>query len=636
MANASPPSGLAGRTAEIEALRAALARAFAGESTSVLVGGEPGIGKTALCHAALTALVDPAVPRLLISCLPLQSLASGLAPLRTALRRSSASAALTRTCLARLDEGDVLRAVDDWVEDVVAQTPVVIVVDDVQWAESSLRDVLLYLLAGPADRRLAVLLTVRSTGLPDGHPLHGWLADVLRLPRVERLVLEPLSRAGTEAQLADLLGGPPHQSLVDDVVGASRGNPYFTALLSRDVRPDQHHLPDAFPGDLIAAVAAVWHDCSPPARTLTCLLAVMGGPQSAAALDEVVRELDLPVDVKDCLADARANGLVEVAGDDRFWFRHPLQAEVLVQTTTWEQRRVWYAALARVGDGSPGGGDTGTFDAALVQFVRHDRAGTASAAYRWALRAYELGAGRTSTVELRRILRRAIALRPEVAGAVEEPSLLWQRLAALASDAGAFVEELEAVEALIALSDPGREPLRLSELLVRRMLLRMVTVTGFCSVEEMSRASELAAVDPRSWQYAFAQAELSHAASWWDDPRAAAAAAERGLAVARAAGHPAALSFALTASAIVRSDAGDHARSRRLAAEAVEVACVARDWWAYVHAVMWESNALPARHGWPEVEYFTRRRAELAELGGPGLVSAAAHGGRGGATARTG
>ena len=180
MANASPPSGLAGRTAEIEALRAALARAFAGESTSVLVGGEPGIGKTALCHAALTALVDPAVPRLLISCLPLQSLASGLAPLRTALRRSSASAALTRTCLARLDEGDVLRAVDDWVEDVVAQTPVVIVVDDVQWAESSLRDVLLYLLAGPADRRLAVLLTVRSTGLPDRHPLHGWLADVLR------------------------------------------------------------------------------------------------------------------------------------------------------------------------------------------------------------------------------------------------------------------------------------------------------------------------------------------------------------------------------------------------------------------------------------------------------------------------
>ena len=206
---------------------------------------------------------------------------------------------------------------------------------------------------------------------------------------------------------------------------------------------------------------------------------------------------------------------------------------------------------------------------------------------------------------------------------------------ALASDAGAFVEELEAVEALIALSDPGREPLRLSELLVRRMLLRMVTVTGFCSVEEMSRASELAAVDPRSWQYALAQAELARG-QLVGRSASGGSRSERGLAVARAAGHPAALSFALTASAIVRSDAGDHARSRRLAAEAVEVACVARDWWAYVHAVMWESNALPARHGWPEVEYFTRAPGRAGRTRWPGLVSAAAHGGRGGATARTG
>ncbi len=461
-----------------------------------------------------------------------------------------------------------------------------------------------------------MLITVRTAGLPDGHPLHGWIADVLRLSRVDRLTLEPLTRAGTEAQLVDLLGAPPHQSLVYDVYAASRGNPYFTALLSRGVRPGQHHLPEAFPGDLVAAVTGVWHDCSPEARTLTCLLAVMGGPQPSATLEDVVRDLDLSVAVKEGLAEAQANGLLEATADSRYWFRHPLQAEVLVQTTTEEQRRAWYAALARTGDGPTEDADLPSLETALLQCVRHDRAGAASAAYRWAMRAYELAANAASTPELRRVLRRAIALRSQVPEAVEEPALLWQRLRALASDAGAFAEELEAVEELIALTDPVREPVRLSELLVRRMLVRMVLATAFCSVEEMSRAVELAAADPTSWQFALAQAELAHAAAWWDDPQAGAV-AERALTAARAVGHPTALSFALTASAMVTFDAGEPAAAGRLAAEAVDVACTARDWWAYVHAVSWESNAMSDRHGWPEVDYFARRRAQLSELGGP-------------------
>ncbi|WP_446924845.1 hypothetical protein, partial [Klebsiella pneumoniae] len=76
------------------------------------------------------------------------SLAAGLGPLRTAIQRSAASSAVVRACLQRFDV-DPLRAIDDWVNDVTAQTAVVVVADDVQWADPSLRDVLLYLLAGP-------------------------------------------------------------------------------------------------------------------------------------------------------------------------------------------------------------------------------------------------------------------------------------------------------------------------------------------------------------------------------------------------------------------------------------------------------------------------------------------------------
>ena len=107
-------------------------------------------------------------------------------------------------------------------------------VDDIQWADASLRDVVLYLVAGPRNRRLAVVATARTTGLPDGHPVHGWLADVLRFSHVKHLEIGPLSRSGTEGQLAGLLGGRTHQSLVEDVYRAGRGNPYLTFLLAKD------------------------------------------------------------------------------------------------------------------------------------------------------------------------------------------------------------------------------------------------------------------------------------------------------------------------------------------------------------------------------------------------------------------
>ena len=60
-----------------------------------------------------------------------------------------------------------------------------LVVDDLQWADADTLDVLMYVLAGPAERRLTVLLTVRSSSVGPDHPLRRWLADARRLPGVE-------------------------------------------------------------------------------------------------------------------------------------------------------------------------------------------------------------------------------------------------------------------------------------------------------------------------------------------------------------------------------------------------------------------------------------------------------------------
>jgi hypothetical protein len=70
---------------------------------------------------------------------------------------------------------------DAWLQEVASAAPVVLLVDDLQLADESTLDVLMYLVAGPADRRFALLATVRSQSVPDGHPFHRWLADALRL-----------------------------------------------------------------------------------------------------------------------------------------------------------------------------------------------------------------------------------------------------------------------------------------------------------------------------------------------------------------------------------------------------------------------------------------------------------------------
>jgi hypothetical protein len=163
----------------------------------------------------------------------------------------------------------------------------VLVVDDLHWADQSSLDVLMYVVAGPTGRRVAVVATLRTAEPGDGHRLRRWLAHVRRLPRVDEFLLGRLDRAATAAQLAGVLGGPPHQALVDAVFARTRGNAYLTTLLARGLPSDAVALPKGLPAALQEAVANAWHGLSSPARELTRLLAVAGRPQNANQFDVV-------------------------------------------------------------------------------------------------------------------------------------------------------------------------------------------------------------------------------------------------------------------------------------------------------------------------------------------------------------
>ena len=387
-------------------------------------------------------------------------------------------------------------------------------------------DVLMYLVAGPADRRFALLATVRSQSVPDGHPFHRWLADALRLPRVTHLDLQPLDRAGTEAQVGSLLGTVPHQTLVDDVFAHTLGNPYLNILVTADLEPTARRLPDDLPADLRVAVRRTWHSLSPLARDITSLVAVGGRPVRPELLQDVADDLGLG-EVGPALQEAEESQILTLVEAERYWFQHPLQAQVLEQSLTTSRRRRWHAAYARCGEASLVSGSPLTFDLAVTLTGHHDQAGHRREAYVWSLRSWELAGDARGSSEMLNLMRRAVELREGLEGAAESVTDLLWRLRETAEAVGADVDELAVVNALLEVTDRVAEPLVASELLVRRMMLRATTGAGFIEVEDIQVAAELASVAPSSWQYALALAEIAHAGTWTLDPERARYAAYR-------------------------------------------------------------------------------------------------------------
>ncbi len=606
---------LIGREAELAALGEVLDRASHGRSATLLVFGEAGVGKTALVEHAVAGVRPPTV-LLSGACLPLQSISVPLLPLRAASRGSARSQLPQPWPLDRLEAIDNAPSLlDAWLQDVASSTPVVMLVDDLQWADESTLDVLMYLVAGPADRGFALLATARSQSVPDGHPFHRWLADALRLPRVRQLHLQGLDRASTEAQLASLLGTSPHLTLVDDVFSHTLGNPYLNILMAEGVEPTARKLPDDLPADLRVAVRRTWHSLSPLARDITSLVAVGAGPVRPELLQDVAFDLGLG-EVGAALQEAEESRLLTLVDGERLWFQHPLQAQVLEQSLTSSRRRRWHAAYARCGEASLASGSPLTFDLAVTLTGHHDQAGHRREAYEWSLRSWDLAGDARGSSEMLNLMRRAVELRGGLQGAAESVADLLWRLRETAEAVGADGDELAAVDALLELTDRVAEPLVASELLVRRMMLRTSTGAGFVEVEDVQVAAELASVAPSSWQYALALAEIAHAGSWTGDPETVRH-ADAALAIARASGNPRALCYALTASSIVAVDHNRPDVALALATEAVHQAVAARDWWGFVHAVNWETNASITPLSKQEAEHFRRRREQLAATGAP-------------------
>ncbi|GAA3643599.1 helix-turn-helix transcriptional regulator [Microlunatus ginsengisoli] len=605
---------LVGRGRELAAVQSIVSAAVAGESAMLLITGAAGIGKTSLAREAVRRT---APPPLLVSgnCLPLQAISVPLHPLRLALRATAAPGADELMRELEVPER-APAAFDAWIDRVATDNPVVILLDDLQWADQSTLDVLVYLAAGPRDRNVVVLATVRREGLPSDHPLQRWLADVLRLPRVGQLALTGLDRPGTEAQLAALLRAAPHQSLVEEVWRTTEGNPYWNRLLVQGLTPDERRLPGDLPTDLVTAIRRVWSALDEPARDLSSLVAVGGRPISSDDLQRVSTSLGWP-EVLPALRDATRARVLVLGDSNRYWFDHPLTAQVLEYDVSTAERRRWHAAYAQLYEAVVEAGRPLTLDLAIALTDHHDAAGHRNRAYRWALRSWEVAGSAQSSPELFRLLQRAAQLRTD---GVDDDAVsirqLRQWLWRAAHDRGADQEELTALDDLLPQMDAGEEPLLVSALLVRRMLLRYTIGLGFAETDDVRRAVELAATDPTSWQYAQALAETAHTGLWAGDPEAPRL-AELALEIAREARDPGALCLALAANAMKETFAGHRVAALEYARESLDQAVLGREWIGFVMAALWERYGLTRTTDEDPALWVGRRRRALVENGAP-------------------
>lgn len=299
---AGPDGGrFVGRDAELAELRTRVSAAAAGSGGLVLLSGPAGIGKTRTVEEVLAAAPLPVAWGRCVD----DPGAPPLWPWRRVVRALPAVAAAVAGALAEVDRAgggadpDAARfrlatAVTDALLDCAAAGGLVVVLEDLHWAdESSLR--LLRHLAGELTRsRLLVVGTVRDPdGARTGRPLDAALPGLLREPGVRALRLPPLSEDDVRAYLP---AGSPE--VVHAVHRRSGGVPLYLRAVARS--------PGAGAGgqaELRALVRTTLTALPPAALDLLDAAAVLGEELDAAQLaavtgrpaDEVAAGLDAAV-----------------------------------------------------------------------------------------------------------------------------------------------------------------------------------------------------------------------------------------------------------------------------------------------------------------------------------------------------
>ena len=242
-ASPNPPSTLVGRDRELGVLRHHLDAALVGQGSLVLIGGEAGIGKTALAETICREAVEQGAFVLVGRCYDLTETPPygpwvelfGHYPQTDDLPHLPPAFAEPGTIGAVASQAALLQDVQRFLTTLSAQHPVVLLLDDLHWADAASLDLLRFLGRSAAETAIVTIVTYRSDELTRRHPLYQLLPLLEREAHATRLDLRQLSHAAVRALLASRYPLPDSEA---DRVAAwlfarAAGNTFFTLQLLR-------------------------------------------------------------------------------------------------------------------------------------------------------------------------------------------------------------------------------------------------------------------------------------------------------------------------------------------------------------------------------------------------------------------
>jgi len=379
-----------GREAESAALDRVLEYARRANGKAVMIGGPPGVGKTRIAtefcaNAARSGLIvvsgncydreepEPFLPFVEILETSLARAASpeaflnslgGDAPeiarLLPQLRRMFPKIPAPSEVAPEQSRRILLTSITNVISRAAQNTPVVVMLEDLHWADESTLSALTHLVRSLSQVPLLVVGTFRDNGFDEGGPLSQTLDELTRLHLLDRVSLSGLSEEAVAAMVRDLSGSDPSPTLVSFVYSSTEGNPFFVEELFR-------HLVER--GELTESRTAFRSDRSPSdidvpqnvrlavGRRLSKLsdstqrtlgTAALIGRSFTFSLLEAATDLN-PDPLLDQVEEAEKAGLISSALDypeSRFQFSHELVRQVVIADLSAPRRQRLHLGIA--------------------------------------------------------------------------------------------------------------------------------------------------------------------------------------------------------------------------------------------------------------------------------------------------
>jgi DNA-binding CsgD family transcriptional regulator len=552
-----PGYQLVGREAELRRLTELLNQAASGEPVVALISGDAGVGKTRLTAELAARAAAQNFTVLSGRCAELGDSIPYL-PLADALRNATTGPAASRPLQAALaarpvlgrllpdlgggaaDGGEIpelaqqqlFGAVLGLLAETAAQQPVLLILEDMHWADRSSRDLLTFLSRVLHRERVAVAATYRTDDLHRSHPLRPVVGELQRLPSVTPIVLSPLPPEAMAEHLTALAHGGVSATALAGIILRAEGNPYYGEELL-DASRHGSDLPAELAGLLLARVERL----SGPAQQVLRVAAVAGRRMD----DELVRLASglAGPEYDEAVRESVASQLLVPDGDVGYAFRHALIREAIYADLLPGERTRMHARLAELLSDETRLAVPGTAaELAHHYLVSHDITGAFTASVWAGQEASRLAA----PAEAHRHFDQALALWDRVS----DPERLvgmprgWLAFES-ANETAASGEVRRAVQQLRRLHkylDPAADPVLACRVGERLAYFLM-------EIEEMTEAEQAAAgavdalpPDPPRWERARALATYAQTQMYQGEEESAAAIARQAREVARASKAP--------------------------------------------------------------------------------------------------